>query len=100
MITAPELEKYGAYQNLLLSVRPGITGYWQVNGKNNTTFSRMIALDLLYAKRMSPWLDLMIMAKTIPALVAQVLETRRAKNKASKKDVEVMSSQATQIYEH
>jgi lipopolysaccharide/colanic/teichoic acid biosynthesis glycosyltransferase len=56
---------------------PGLTGLWQVSGKNNTTFERMMELDIWYARNKSVWLDLYIIVKTVPALVIQVLETRR-----------------------
>jgi lipopolysaccharide/colanic/teichoic acid biosynthesis glycosyltransferase len=55
---------------------PGLTGYWQVNGKNKTTFSEMIAMDTYYSENMSVWLDLSIILKTIPALVAETMESR------------------------
>jgi hypothetical protein len=55
---------------------PGLTGYWQVNGKNKTTFSEMIAMDISYAGKMSVWLDLTIMFRTVPAVISQVLETK------------------------
>jgi lipopolysaccharide/colanic/teichoic acid biosynthesis glycosyltransferase len=51
---------------------PGITGLWQVSGKNKTTFSQMIALDIEYRRRLSPALDLSILVRTIPAIVAQI----------------------------
>jgi lipopolysaccharide/colanic/teichoic acid biosynthesis glycosyltransferase len=53
-----------------------LTGYWQVNGKNKTTFNEMIAMDLFYANNMSLRLDLAIILKTIPALLNQTLESR------------------------
>jgi exopolysaccharide production protein ExoY len=53
---------------------PGITGLWQVSGKNKTTFREMIALDIAYARGWSLGLDLRIMAKTFPVLLAQVRE--------------------------
>lgn len=53
---------------------PGITGNWQVNGKNSTNFRRMIALDILYLHNISVRTDLTILAKTIPALFHQVME--------------------------
>ena len=52
----------------------GLTGYWQVNGKNRTTFQEMIELDLFYAKTVSLRLDLWIMLMTPVTLVAQLLE--------------------------
>jgi exopolysaccharide biosynthesis polyprenyl glycosylphosphotransferase len=51
-------------------VRPGITGLWQVSGRNTlTSFDQMITLDLTYIRTWSPWLDLMILARTLPAVV-------------------------------
>ena len=48
----------------------------KVSGKNKTTFSEMIALDVRYAETKSPWFDLKIMFKTFPALLSQVIESR------------------------
>lgn len=76
--TVFEYENYTALQAKRFNAPPGLTGYWQVNGKNRTTFRRMIALDLLYAKKMSFWLDAQIILKTFPTLIVQVLESRRA----------------------
>ena len=72
--TRLEFEKYEEWQRERVSVPPGLTGYWQVNGKNKTTFQQMIEMDLLYAKKASVGLDLWIMVKTPAALVRQVLE--------------------------
>lgn len=55
------------------AVAPGLTGYWQVHGKNRTTFTQMMTMDRLYAQRMSPMLDFLILLKTGPALLAQTL---------------------------
>jgi lipopolysaccharide/colanic/teichoic acid biosynthesis glycosyltransferase len=55
---------------------PGLTGLWQISGKNRTTFEEMINLDLHYVERMSPWLDLKIMALTPLAILALVWETK------------------------
>lgn len=54
---------------------PGLTGFWQVHGKNKTTFSEMIAMDIIYARRMSLRLDLLILAKTLPAVARQIAES-------------------------
>jgi lipopolysaccharide/colanic/teichoic acid biosynthesis glycosyltransferase len=72
-----EFERYQPWQQKRVNAPPGLTGYWQVNGKNKTTFSEMIAMDLFYAENMSIWLDLAIMLRTAPAITAQVLESRR-----------------------
>jgi exopolysaccharide production protein ExoY len=77
-----EFQGYKVWQQRRVNVPPGLTGYWQVNGKNKTTFNEMIAMDLFYANNMSLWLDLTIMLKTAPALIGQVLESRRTSRPA------------------
>lgn len=56
---------------------PGLTGLWQVSGKNNTTFLEMVQMDIEYHRKKTVWLDLMIIARTPAALVVQMLEMRR-----------------------
>lgn len=73
-----EYEQYDAWARQRCDAVPGLTGLWQVSGKNHTTFRRMIELDIQYARTKSLWLDLRIMAKTFSALAAQVRETRAA----------------------
>ena len=51
------------------SVRPGVTGLWQVSGRSYLTFSRWVALDLQYIDRWSLGLDLKILAMTVPAVL-------------------------------
>jgi len=74
--TVPELERYQSWQRERINCPPGLTGYWQVNGKNKTTFSEMIEMDIFYGKNMCVTLDLSIMLRTIPAIVLQVLDAR------------------------
>ena len=74
--TVHEFERYQPWQRERVNAPPGLTGYWQVNGKNKTTFSEMIAMDIFYGNNMSLALDLSILAKTVPAVVSQVLESR------------------------
>jgi lipopolysaccharide/colanic/teichoic acid biosynthesis glycosyltransferase len=64
MITAPELEKYGPFRERLLSVRPGITGYWQVNGRQDVAYKERVAMDMHYIDHWSLWLDLKILLLT------------------------------------
>jgi lipopolysaccharide/colanic/teichoic acid biosynthesis glycosyltransferase len=64
MITAPELEKYGSFRENLLSVRPGITGYWQVNGRQEVAYQERVAMDMHYIDHWSLWLDLRILLLT------------------------------------
>jgi lipopolysaccharide/colanic/teichoic acid biosynthesis glycosyltransferase len=52
-------------------VLPGITGLWQVSGRSNLSFEEMLELDLQYVERRSLWLDLTIIAKTLPAMVSR-----------------------------
>lgn len=58
---------------------PGLTGLWQVSGKNRTTFTQMIRLDLQYIKRQSAALDFFIILKTAPVVIGQFLEERLVK---------------------
>lgn len=64
MITAPELEKYGDRKELLRSVRPGITGYWQVNGRQETSYKERVEMDSYYIENWSFWLDIKILLQT------------------------------------
>src|SRR6266478_3296131 len=66
-----EFERYQPSEQQRVNALPGLTGYWQVNGKNNTTFKEMIAMDLFYIRNMSPSLDLKIMSRTVPVLFGQ-----------------------------
>jgi lipopolysaccharide/colanic/teichoic acid biosynthesis glycosyltransferase len=74
--TPYEFQRYKNWQQERVNSLPGLTGYWQVNGKNNTTFTEMVHMDIWYTRNLSPWLDVAIMVKTIPALVVQLVETR------------------------
>jgi lipopolysaccharide/colanic/teichoic acid biosynthesis glycosyltransferase len=76
--TPHEFTRYQGWQQERVNAPPGLTGYWQVNGKNKTTFTEMINMDIFYTKNMSLWLDLTIMVKTFPAVINQVIETRIA----------------------
>lgn len=66
-----EYDLYEPWQKRRFDAVPGLTGLWQVSGKNRTTFNQMIQLDIEYSRRKSLWLDLKIIFKTIPALVLQ-----------------------------
>jgi lipopolysaccharide/colanic/teichoic acid biosynthesis glycosyltransferase len=74
--TIPEFKRYQPWQRERVAVPPGLTGYWQVNGKNKTTFTEMINMDIFYAENMSLWMDLEIILRTFPALLTQVVEIR------------------------
>ena len=64
MITAAELEKYGPHQELLLTVRPGITGYWQVRGRQNVSYEERVRMDIAYITNWSLSLDFIILLQT------------------------------------
>jgi lipopolysaccharide/colanic/teichoic acid biosynthesis glycosyltransferase len=64
------IERYQAWQRDRFHVLPGITGLWQVSGKNHTTFSTMMSLDIAYIKQRSLRLDIMILLRTIPAVLS------------------------------
>ena len=64
-----EVEKYERWQRRRLSMRPGITGLWQVRGRNLVDFDEWMRLDLDYIDRWSPGLDLRIIFETLPAVL-------------------------------
>ena len=69
-----EVEKYSEWHKRRLDVLPGITGLWQVSGRNELSFDVMVKLDLYYIENWSLWLDMRILLKTVQA----VLSTRGA----------------------
>ena len=64
-VTMQELSKYGSNRWHYISVRPGMTGLWQVSGRNNTTYEERVALDRQYVERRSAFFDAYILFKTI-----------------------------------
>jgi lipopolysaccharide/colanic/teichoic acid biosynthesis glycosyltransferase len=64
MITAAELHKYGPYKQLLLSVRPGLTGYWQVRGRQNVSYEERVRMDLHYIETWELSMDMKILFET------------------------------------
>jgi lipopolysaccharide/colanic/teichoic acid biosynthesis glycosyltransferase len=73
-----EFAHYQPWQRERANGLPGLTGYWQVNGKNKTTFNEMIAMDLFYLKNLSFLLDLKIILKTCAVIAGQLFESRPA----------------------
>ena len=71
-----EYEQYLPWQQERSNAMPGLTGLWQVSGKNRTTFDEMVRLDIEYSRKVSFGLDFKIIILTIPALLIQVLEAR------------------------
>lgn len=67
-----ELRYFRSNQRVRFSVLPGLTGIWQVHGKNNATFNEMNAMDAFYIERMSPILDLILILRTPRTLLSQM----------------------------
>lgn len=68
-IVRAEAVRYGRYFAHYCSVKPGLTGLWQVSGRNDTTYERRVAIDAYYSRHASFKLDLFIMSKTLPAIM-------------------------------
>lgn len=65
-----EVERYDWLYRKRLSIKPGITCLWQVSGRNQVSFKRWMELDQIYVENWSLWLDIKILAKTIPAVLS------------------------------
>lgn len=63
-VISEEVEEYGVNKDKFLSVTPGLTGYWQVNGRSNTTYEERMLMELYYVENCSLWLDTKIFFKT------------------------------------
>jgi exopolysaccharide biosynthesis polyprenyl glycosylphosphotransferase len=64
-----EVRHYKDWHRTRFHVRPGITGLWQVSGRNRLHFEEMVRLDVFYIENWSPWLDMKIMLKTLPVML-------------------------------
>ncbi len=67
-----EYEEYSLWHARRCDAIPGLTGLWQVSGKNTTTFKEMMRLDINYSRRRSFWLDVKILLMTVPAIIGQI----------------------------
>jgi undecaprenyl-phosphate galactose phosphotransferase len=70
-VVQDELARYGAAVDDYLSLRPGITGLWQVSGRNHTTYAERVAYDQYYARNWTPWLDVRILFRTVWVVIAR-----------------------------
>lgn len=70
-IVAAEAELYGASLVDYMQVRPGLTGPWQISGRNDISYNARVELDVRYVREHNLWGDLVIMGKTIPAVLRQ-----------------------------
>ncbi|HEY8572381.1 sugar transferase [Phenylobacterium sp.] len=68
-IVEAEIAKYGRRFKHYCAVKPGITGLWQVSGRNDTTYRARVAMDCIYAKRRNLFMDAGIVAATVPAVL-------------------------------
>jgi exopolysaccharide biosynthesis polyprenyl glycosylphosphotransferase len=64
-----EVEEYDIWHRKRLDMKPGITGLWQVSGRNRLTFDEMVRIDLYYIENWSLWLDLKVILLTLPAML-------------------------------
>ncbi len=69
IITPAEVEKYEKWELNLMTVRPGITGLWQVSGRSDLTYEERVRLDMHYIRNWSIWLDIQLLFQTIPAVL-------------------------------
>jgi undecaprenyl-phosphate galactose phosphotransferase len=68
-IVLAEVSKYGEYIQYYNAVSPGLTGLWQVSGRNDIGYRQRVMLDTFYVRNWSLWLDFMILMRTIPAVM-------------------------------
>ncbi len=69
MITMEEVERYGKWGLNLFTVKPGITGLWQISGRSEITYEERVRLDMNYIRNYSIWLDIQIIIQTIPSVL-------------------------------
>lgn len=68
-IVQDEVARYGRYFDAYCSVRPGITGLWQVGGRNDLTYRRRVAMDVIYARHRCLTLYVRVLMQTVPAVL-------------------------------
>jgi lipopolysaccharide/colanic/teichoic acid biosynthesis glycosyltransferase len=71
MISPEEITMYNQWGINLLTVRPGITGLWQVSGRSDISYEERVRLDMYYIRNWTIWLDLQLLFRTIPALITR-----------------------------
>jgi lipopolysaccharide/colanic/teichoic acid biosynthesis glycosyltransferase len=70
MITPAEGAMYGKWKWNLLTVKPGLTGLWQIKGRSDVSYDERVRLDMYYIRNYSIWLDLQILFQTIPVVLS------------------------------
>lgn len=68
-IVEDERQKYGSVFNDYIRVRPGITGMWQISGRNDTSYTKRVEYDFFYVSNWSVWLDIWILMRTVPVVL-------------------------------
>lgn len=64
-----EIEKFGIYKKEILSVKPGITGYWAANGRSDTSYEERVFMEYKYVRMFSVWMDIKILFKTVASVL-------------------------------
>jgi lipopolysaccharide/colanic/teichoic acid biosynthesis glycosyltransferase len=70
MITPAELSHFGRWRYNLLTVKPGMTGLWQVSGRSDVSYEERVRLDMHYIRNHTMWLDLQLLVATVTAVLA------------------------------
>jgi lipopolysaccharide/colanic/teichoic acid biosynthesis glycosyltransferase len=68
-IVKEEIKKYGEAFETYVQVKPGITGLWQISGRNNVPYADRIRMDEQYVANWSVWMDIYILVRTVPAVI-------------------------------
>ena len=68
-IVKAEVEKYGVYADKMFSIKPGLTGFWQANGRSDTTYEERVQMDMYYIDNRSFLLDIKIILKTVVSVI-------------------------------
>ncbi|KLE14651.1 sugar transferase [Clostridium sp. C8] len=68
-IVEKEIEKYGSYAEAVFSILPGLTGYWQANGRSDTTYDERVKMDMYYIRNKSVLMDIKIIFKTFVSVI-------------------------------
>ncbi|MCX6908155.1 MAG: sugar transferase [Verrucomicrobia bacterium] len=84
-IVPPEIVNYGIYAKRYLSVRPGVTGYWQVTMGGEMGYPRRVVLDMFYVEHKTRALDVFILLKTFPAVCFHFWRNRKSAKRESAK---------------
>lgn len=71
-IVEDEIERYGNKAKCYFSVKPGMTGLWQVMGRSNVTYSRRVSLDILYVRKQSIFLDAWVLIRTVAVVFRRI----------------------------